>query len=204
MPNISIVQSEDFTNLFFHTVFRIGKDGVTISYEVFRCIRMERVIKGLPCFRMSPQFLYSVPVSLSSSLVSLPETVIMDKNNFAIFYYPLPLGYHVGDVITMHYKMLLKYPQGASVSRFTLRSANDSMTEIHDVVLDPFDSAPDAKLTRIGDKDFVERTVESIPFNKETHSYRFTLINPEKDVRYSLSWEGTNKASLSLEVLFCE
>jgi len=204
MRKKSTIQSEDFTNLFFHSVFRIGEDGVTISYEVFRCIRMEREKTGLPCFQMSPQFLYSVPVSLSSSLVSLPETINMDKNKFAKFYYPLPIGYHVGDVISMHYKMLLKYPQGASVSRFTLRSTNDSMTEIHDVVLDFLDFAPDAKLTRLGDNDFVEQTIESIPFNRETHTYRFNLINPEKNVRYSLSWEGANKASRSLEVLFSE
>lgn len=183
-------KSFEFNNLFLHTIYTIGEDRKTITYEVYRCIQVM-------CLRLSeleirPQFLYKVPVNLSSSLVSLPSLIEMDEKCVARFKYPIPKDTQKGDILSIHYKLSMVYPEKESVCRFSLRSENDSLTEIHDVVLAYRKTASDARLTILEDDDFIDKMVDGhIPFDDKTQTYRFVLSNPKLNSRYMLSWDNT-------------
>ena len=182
-------KSFEFNTLYFHTIYSVGEDRRTISYEVFRCIQV--TCMRLTDLEIRPQFQFKVPVRLTSAFVSLPEEIGMDDNRVARFSYPVPADNKEGDIISIHYKMSMVYPEKESVCRYTLRSENDSLAEIHDVVLSYRNSARPAKLTKLSDEDLVEGFVKDIPFDEVSHCYRFTLQNPPLNTRFSLSWDDS-------------
>ena len=179
-------KSFEFNTEYYHTIYTVGKDRRTVSYEVFRRIRVTSI--RLTEMEIRPQFEYKTTVHLSSSLVNLPETIEMNKDRRASFYYPIPNDNKEGDVIPIHFKMEMVYPHEESLHQYTLHSENDSTNEIHEIVLLYQDSASAAKLVRRKTDDFVGELIESIPFDEEAHAYRFSLVNPELDCQYILTW----------------
>lgn len=174
-----------FRNLHIHTILRFDQDASVASYEVFRCIQVTSV--RLPHHQMRPQFAAKGSVKLSSLLVDLPETITLDEKGCAKFVYPTPPANKFGDVLQMHYKLELECSSADNTAYFTL-SENDSQMEIHDIVLEYKESAPDAKLSKRGKTDLLETFVQSVPFDAATRMYRFILVNPEVECTYTLRW----------------
>lgn len=175
-----------FSNLHIHTILRFEDTGTDLSYEVFRCLKVTS--RRLPDLQIRPQFYHKSSVHLSSYLVNLPEVIEMDDRNFAKFIYPLPPNNKFGDILQIHYKMNLKYPNFNENNMYYTLSENDSQFEIHEVVLGYTENAPDARLLKKRKTDLIETVVQSIEFDPLRRSYRFVLVNPELDCTYILRW----------------
>lgn len=179
-----------FSNLHIHSILRFEANDGAVSYEVFRCLKVTS--GSLPELQIRPQFNHNSPVQLSSYLANLPEEIEMDDQNFAKFMYPLPPDNKSGDIVQVHYKMNLQYPTFGESKVYYLLSENDSQLEIHDIVLEYTDDAPDATLLKKSKTDLTEQTVRSVAFDKFTRTYRFILTNPELGCTYILRWkDGT-------------
>lgn len=172
-----------FENLFIHTILTI-EDENSYFYEVFRTIKLKKDLNEL---LIRPCFCDKCTVELHSSLVEIPPVVESDEKGNCLFSYPLSNN-SVGSIITIHY--VARIPLQCR-RYFQMSSENDSMTEIHDVVVKTeipehpgelymrsITSLPDDKGTLI----------KKIPFDPHNHLYRIIIEKPEKNINYVFYW----------------
>lgn len=172
-----------FENLFIHTLLTIEDDN-NYSYEVFRTIKLIREINFI---NIRPTFHDKCTISLYSSLADIPSSIECDEVGNCHFSYPLPNN-RIGSIITVHY--VARVPL-RSLGYLQMSSENDSITEIHDVILK--NEIPDhpgelymRPLTCLPDDK--GKLIKRIPFDSHNKLYRIVLEKPEKGTNYIFYW----------------
>ncbi len=187
--NDEILNAYDFENLFIHTRYTFESKS-KISYEVFRTIRVRS--ERLTELEIKPDFKCNSMVQVSSKFFSKKE-IMMDNNNVLRFNYPIPKDNKKGDIITIHYKAEFQDKFEESEPQWEYKSVNDSMFELHEIILLYKKNNKNAIMTKLDQRknsvDYDFRFEREIEFDTKRKSYRFVLINPEKNFLRKVKWD---------------
>lgn len=187
--NDDILGAYDFENLFIHTRY-IFETKTDISYEVFRTIRVTS--DRLTELEIKPDFKCNSMVKVSSNFFPTKD-IMMDKNNVLRFNYPIPKENKKGDVITIHYKAEFKDKLEKSVPKWEYKSVNDSLFELHEIILRYKSKSKCAIMSKLNQTknsvDYDFRFEKEIEFDEKSKTYRFILTNLEKNVLRKVEWE---------------